>query len=259
MSSHENTEIEFKQNGLELSWLAVPLAIAVLVLLLPVFILDKVTQQPIRNRNAKFTKWLMFGVISSNTLYQIIHLIRLLICAQCRIIISSYGCSRSLLKCVNLLFLVHRAKLVQGITPVLGQKWFEKIFPAVIIVGSSGFIFLNIIDNKPYECASYDGWDGLRYCRREGGMEGGDDGFKAGIAFAIELDTLVTAILMMLFIIPLYRVYNVDLGVMSSCQLDQRKKLKHLLIWSIGLTFINQVTSTLVLAPYLDGGTPHIF
>ena len=231
-------------------------AIIGLVFLLPVFILERLNQQPIRSRNARITKWLMFGVIASNALHHTSFLIDLFVCAQCQIQWSIYGVTKSILKGFNLIFLIHRAKLVQGITPVISKKWFEKIFPAVIVVIICGFIFGNIDVgmNSQTECVPYNHWDALLHCRSVEDPDAPDDhSFTVMMACAIGLDSLITAFLMVLFIIPLYRVYKVDLGVMNRNQLSQRKKLKHLLIWSIGLTFINQMTSTLYLATFLPG------
>ena len=240
-------------------------AIIGLVFLLPVFILEKLNQQPIRSRNARITKWLMFGVIASNALHHIVWMLELSVCVQCKIQYSSWGVTKAILKGFNLIFLIHRAKLVQGITPVLSNKWFEKIFPRFIVVMICGFIFASIDDgmHKNAECAPYDNWDGILHCQgvqdpdpepdAEAEADGGDNGFVILIASAIGLDSLITAFLMVLFIIPLYRVYKVDLGVMNRNQLSHRKKLKHLLIWSIGLTAINQMTSTLIMASFLPG------
>ena len=230
---------------------SIPLAIIGLLFLLSVLIFDKINQRPVGSRNARITKWLMFGVVASNALHQISWLAELLFCAHCEIQYSSWGVTKSILKGFNLMFLIHRGKLVQGITPVLSKKWFDKIFPAFIVVMISGFIFasINSAIGDEYECAPYDNWEGLSHCQRvrNPDPEADVEDNTALIACAIGFDSLITVFLMMLFIIPLYRVYTVDLGVMNSPQLKQRKKLKLLLIWSAALTFINQVTSILTM------------
>ena len=238
---------------------SIPLAIIVLLLLFPVLIIDRVNNQPIRSWNARITKWLMFGVIASNALFQISVLTELFLCAQCEIIYSSWGVTKSILKFFNGMFWIHRAKLVQGITPVLSKKWFEKIFPAFLAVIISGFIFASIDSGLegPYDCVQpYDNWSQLSQCEKvkktDAEANAEDNSFTILIAGAIGLDCAITVFFMALFIIPLYRVYKVDLGVMICHQLSQRKKLKHLLIWCVVLTFINQVTSILVMAEMLD-------
>ena len=248
---------------------SIPLAIIVFFLLFPVLIFDKFNEKPIRSRNGRITDWLMLSVVASNALFQISQLTELLVCAQCKIINSSWGVTKSILKGFNLLFFIHRAKLVQTINPVLSKKWFEKIFPAFIVVMISGFIFASIdaCIYDDFECVSYDNWDSLSHCQRvkepepefEPGQtpEPDEASFPVLISCAIGLDSLITAFLIALFVIPLYRVYKVDLGVMNRHQLKQRKKLKRLLIWSVVLTFINQVTSILIMVDLLPGQLPY--
>lgn len=250
MSKNDDGEEEIRYSAME----SIPIAIITFVMILTVFILEKVNQRPIRCRNAQITKWLMFGVIASNSSFQIVVLIEQFLCAQCRILSISWGCTRAIQKAINVMFLIHRAKLVQGITPVLSKKWFEKIFPSVIFVAFCGFMFgsINGPMGRQYACRPYDDWGSLSLCAAPKSEY--DDGDTTLVSFAIGLDILFTAFLMMLFIIPLRRIYNTDLGVMNCNQLIQRKKLKHLLIWSIGLTFINQTTSTLLMVPYLNLG-----
>lgn len=230
------------------------LAIIVFVLLLPVLIVDRLNQRPIRrSRDARITKWLMFGVIASNALHQTAVLAKFFICAHCIFLWSSWGVTKAIVKVFNQIFLIHRAKLVQGITPVdvLSTKWFEQIFPAFIVVIGSGFIFasINMYIGVQTKCSPYDDWDGLYYCDDVIDPEAADEDSRTVlVACAIGLELLITAFLVVLFMIPLYRVYKLDLGGMNSHQLEQRKKLKHLLIWAVVLTLINQVTSTLILA-----------
>ena len=256
MSNHHNEGSTYTEES-------ILVVVTGLLFLLPVFFLDNFNQQPIRNRNARMTKWLMFGVISSNALHQISGITILLVCAQCGILYSSWGVTRSILKGFNLIFLIHRAKLVQGITPVLSKKWFEKIFPAVIVVTISGFIFASIDNgmNKHSECAPYNNWGGISHCQgvQDPAAADEDDNFTILVACTVGLDSFITAFLMALFIIPFWRVYKNDLGVMNRSQLRQRKKLKDLLIWSIGLTFINQVTSTLIIVAFLPGANFPLF
>ena len=158
MSNDENEGSTYQEES-------IPVAIVGLIFLLPVFILDKLNQQPIRSQNAR---WLMFCVIASNALHHTTFVVQLLVCTQCKIQYCSWGVTKAILKGFNLLFFIHRANLVQGITPVLSKKWFEKIFPACTVVIISGFIFASIDAALEIqtECAPYDDWDGLSHCQR---------------------------------------------------------------------------------------------
>ena len=68
---------------------------------------------------------------------------------------------------------------------------------------------------------------------------------------AIFVDVLFTSFLLALFAVPMYRVYQQDLGVLNDNQLLHRMKLKRLLMWCVVLTFINQISSTLYFIPAL--------
>ena len=158
---------------------------------------------------------------------------------------------RLVVKGINLLFLIHRAKLAQGMSPVLSQKWFEKVFPtivAVIIIVFVAVVTRNTLEMQ-MECVSYLDSDVFQWCFVDLSV--------ATPWIGIMVDVIITAGLMVLFIVPLYRVYNVDLGVMNANQLQQRKKLRNLLIWSVVLTFINQVSSTLTFLPSVTDPRAH--
>ena len=222
----------------------IPISIAVMLLLIPVLILQATNHEPPRNRRAKHTKWLMLCVMASNTFQQFSFYFEWFLCRYCRVSGAGWGCSRAIVKGFNLTFLLHRAKLAQGMAPVLSRKWFEKILPTFIWLAISGFVFsiIEVETRMQYICIQYTDWNAIDHC-----VVWNEASAKGIAIFAIGLDGAITLGLMTLFITPLYRVYHLDLGVMNDNQLKQRRKLKTLLIWSVALTLINQVTSTLML------------
>lgn len=230
----------------------IPLAITVLIFVIPIVILNASTKWTARSRNARITKWLMIGVITSNASYQIIFLARWLVCEYCPVIIASWQCSRVIVKGFNLTFLLHRAELAQGLTPVLSKKWFETILPGIIVIGMLWFLVSVIhgeIQDGQYDCVEYHDWSSMDHCLPSAGLDTFDDSLRTQAAIAIGLDVVITTSLLVLLVIPLCRVYKLNLGEMNTSQLRQRKKLQDMLVWSIAMTFINQVSSTLTLAP----------
>ena len=230
----------------------IPLAITVLISIVPIVILNVSTKRTARSRNGRITKWLMIGVIASNASYQIIFLMRWLVCEYCPWIIASWQCSRVIVKGFNLTFLLHRAGLAQGLTPVLSKKWFDLILPAVIVLGMTWFlvsVVLGEIQDGEYDCVEYHDWNSMDHCLPSAGLETFDDSLRTQAAIAIGLDAIITTFLLVLLVIPLSGVYKVNLAEMNVNQLRQRKKIQDMLIWSIAMTFVNQVSSTLTLAP----------
>ena len=252
---HDNDPIRYSANE------QIPLSLAVLLLILPVLTFELVNRQPTKSisnipRNTKITNLLMIGVMASNTACASIFVIRWLVCGECRVIMGSWSCSRAVLRAFNLLFLIHRAKLVQGMTPILSKKWFETIFPGIIVVATSGFLggIINDMVTQQYDCTPFHDLDAITHCIPAKGVDEfhnhNEDG-KIMAAFAIGVDAVITAFLMTLFVVPLHRVYNLSLGKLNANQLRQKEKLRDLLVWSVALVFINQVTSTLVIVPYV--------
>lgn len=218
--------------------------------ILPVLFFYLWKKTPIRSRDGKRTQYLMIGVLLLNLFYQIIAMGYRMVCIECNLFAVAQGNTRCLVKAINLIFLLHRAKLVQGMAPVLSKKWFEKILPTIILVLTFG-LMLAVTRNalkKEFNCTSYSDSDVFQRCHMADVGEKSNKGVVLAW-FAILLDSIITLGLMVLFIVPLYRVYNVDLGIMNDNQLRQRMKLRNLLIWSVALTFINQITSTLILIP----------
>lgn len=238
-----------------LASVAIPFNILVLILIAPVFVAEKLHREHVRSNNQKRTKYLLWGVFVTNTTYQVWSIVLSMICVECAVLWAAAYSTRSLLKGTNLLFLVHRAKVAQGMDPILSMMWFEKVFPSIIILQMVGFIGATIYEaayGQEHHCRSYPDSNTLRVCITDHSDE---DSFRIA-AFFVGMDFFITALLITLFAVPLLRVYQTDLGILNDNQLRQRGKVKRLLIWSIAMTFINQVTSIMavVYMLYRSGG-----
>ena len=242
-----------------LAFISVTAAIVIFISILPVLVLDRRSRKPNRSRDAKRTQCLMTGVFISNLLFQLIVVLRYTVCVHCTVMTATMFICRSVLKGINWIFLIHRSKLVQGMSPVLSKKWFEKVFPILAAVLTFGFIAVGTRNSMKLdlECVLYSDSDVLEWWDVDLSKRGSAQAKTPWLA--ILLDTMITSGLMVLFIVPLYRVYKVDLGVMNNNQLQQRKKLRDLLIWSVVLTFINQVSSTLIFLPSAVEFSPIVF
>ena len=230
------------------AFIQIPLVLLALLLLVPVFVVELVNRQPVRSRIAKQTRNLMFGVIACNTIHHLIFILSWLACGYCKLLFGAVYITRSIVKGCNLLFLVHRCKVAQGMAPVLSRKWFEKIFPAIIVGIVVVFIAAIIysLSGMQYVCKPYNDTDLFQICRRDVNAANEDSSTRITGGLAIGVDMVITTGLMYLFIVPLYRVYRADIGVMNDKQLKERLKLKRLLIWSVVLTLINQLSSSLL-------------
>lgn len=224
----------------------------ILMSIFPVLLFNRWNRIPNRSREAKRTKYLLLGVFFSNIAFQITSVLRETVCIHGNLITAAtYDC-RFLLRAVNLIFLIHRAKLAQGMSPILSKKWFEKIFPSIIAFLFVVFVVTVTGDTMKsnFECVSYSDSNVFQYCIDadwESDNQANED--KVTVWIVIILDAAITLSLMILFIVPLYRVLKTDIGVMNNNQLKQRRNLKALLIWSVLLTFINQTTTTLIIIP----------
>ena len=224
----------------------VTLEFVIISSILPVLFLDRWSTRPSRSPNWKRTKYLMTWVFFSNILFQLISVLRHTACIDCPWITVILMDSRAILKGINLIFFIHRAKLVQGMSPVLSQKWFDRILPIIVAVIVFGFILVGtkVTFAAEFECTPYVDSSIFQRC--------GDnlkESNKFAGWFAILVDEILTSCLLVLFSVPLYRVYHLDLGVMNQNQLKQRRNLRNLLIWSMLLTFINQISSTFFFIP----------
>ena len=227
----------------------VALESVIFMLIIPVFILDQLRKKHGGSQDAKRTKCLMMAVLSSNTLLQFLRIIGATVCANCNISYAVILDIRVLSRGINQLFLIHRAKVVQGIAPILSKKWFEKILPGIVTAVTLVGMFFTAQSATGYEfnCISYTDSRVLHFCWNTNDQHFDDEQKMYTVAFPLTLDLIWTTCFLTLFVVPLYRVYQLDLGIMNDNQWRQRNKLKRLLFWSVALTFLNQVTSTLYL------------
>lgn len=223
----------------------IPFEIFILLLILPVFFLDLCSKKRNRSRDARLTKALMLAVFFSNLIHQMTWILLFTTCSHCVATAIGVVQTRNILRGINLLFLIHRAKLVQGMTPILSRKWFTKILPTFVVCWHLGWVIWGVKNGIETEqsCESYADSDTFHWCWDLDAGARSEHHFLIYIHLA--LDLLMTVCLMALFIVPMYQVYNADLGTMNANQIRQRMKLKRLLVWSVLLTFINQITSTL--------------
>ena len=229
----------------------VSVPIIVFLFIIPVLLIEWFHRNDGRaSRNGRRTQRLLLGVIIVNTVFAFASLLNWTVCFHCTGQISFYGGTRFLMRAMNALFLIHRAKLAQGMQPVLRAKCFDKILPICI---STFFCFFGMVGAvstfamSRAECQPYPDSDVFHHCYgRDSSQEEAIDDDKQRIFQGVILciDFFITAFLLMLFVVPLYRVYKTNLGMLNENQQKQRQKLRNLLIWSVVLTFINQVTSS---------------
>ena len=227
-----------------------PIILTVFLLMLILVILEKVNHKVDSSSNGKRTNRLMIGVIIANGTFTLCMLTATTMCLHCTGQLVLYMDTRCIMRWFNLLFLIHRAKLAQGMTPILSNKWFTKILPRIVtfffviqLLGSTGSSL-----QKETICKTYNDMD-IEYCTIAGGYDGSSDSGKGILTFFLGIDLVGTAFLLTLFVVPLYRVYRTDLGALNDNQLRQRKKLRTLLIWSVMMCLINQITSTFFVLP----------
>ena len=223
-----------------------PIQIIVFLMILILIILEKVNHKEDRSSNGKRTNRLMIGVIIANATFTVCVLTYSTTCGLCSLQLVLFVDARWIMRWFNMLFMIHRAKLAQGMTPILSTKWFTKILPRIItffivllLLGTTKscleketFCTYNDIDIQ--QCAFVEEPDGLTNADKI-------------LVFFLGFDLAVTVFVLTLFVVPLYRVYKTDLGVLNDNQLRQRKKLRTLLIWSVTMCLINQVTSTFIM------------
>ena len=195
----------------------------------------------------------MVAVLISNTVFAITQIMFWSVCWQCTVEITFWILSRWIMGGINLIFLIHRAKLVQEVipNPVLGAKWFDTILPRCIIMPFPIFAIFAMISvgdtyfMKETVCKTYSDTDIFEYCD----LKTIDDQIRAGAVAMICVNFVFSAFLLTLFMVPLYRVYREDHGLLNLNQSRGRQKLKQLLIWCAILSFVNQITSALQLLP----------
>lgn len=228
------------------AYIGVTMQFFIFMLILPVFLLELCSNKRNKSRGAKYTKRLMIAVLLSNSAHQVTWILLWTTCMNCLATATAMVHSRTILRGINLLFLIHRAKVVQGMTPILSLRWFNTIMPAIVLFWGIGFSVFHSLTHPDTEfhCSAYTDSGTFHWCWDKN--EVSHKSYVIGLYILLALDLLMTAFLMLLFIVPLYRVFDTDLGRMNQNQVKQRIRLKRLLIWSIILTFINQVTSSLL-------------
>ena len=234
----------------------VSVPVIVFLLIIPVLVIEWLHRNDGRSsRNGRRTQKLLFGVIIVNTVFALAILLAWTVCVHCTGQISFFVSTRFLMRAMNALFLIHRAKLAQGMQPILRAKCFDKILP---ICTSTFFCFfaiispLHLLSTAVYECQSYPDTDVFHHCH---GREEEEAEERGSTIFHLGIDFIITVFLLTLFIVPLYRVYKTNLGMLNENQQKQREKLRKLLIWSVVLTFINQATSILTTIPTFGHST----
>ena len=226
--------------------------IIVFVLVLILSILEKANHKKDRSSNGKRTNRLMIGVIIANAAFTLCWLTYNSMCLHCPAQYVLVMDTRWIMRWFNLMFLIHRAKLAQGMTPILSKKWFNKIFPAIITFVTVLFFLISIPLGLQKEtmCETYKSMDAdIQQCALAAGYDGQGNAMKGVAVFFIGFDLIITAFLVILFAVPLYRVYSTNLGVLNDNQLRQRSKLRTLLIWSVTMCLINQITTTFYALP----------
>ena len=223
----------------------VALEVVILLLIIPVFIFERTNKIHIHSRDAKRTQCLIRTVLLSSTLHQTFRIARSMECLDCRITYAVMEDMRVLSRGINALFLIHRAKLAQGIQPIISKKWFEKIFPAIAILYYVGGLYGTAKSalEDTFVCVPYTDQKALHFCWNSNDQNY-DAGAKRAVTLAAVFAFLWAVFFLTLFVVPMYRVYRADLGAMNENQLRQRLKLKRLLYWSVVLTLLNQLIST---------------
>ena len=227
-----------------------PIIVIVFLLMLILLILEKVNHKEDRSSNGKRTNRLMIGVIIANATFTLFMLTSNIACLFCPVQLVLFLDSRCIMRWFNLMFLIHRAKLAQGMTPILSKKWFTKILPRIITFIFGLFVLGTTKSSLEKEtiCKTYNDID-IQQCAVAVEFDESSQGTKGILTFFLGFDLVVTVFLLTLFVVPLYRVYRTDLGALNDNQLRQRRKLRKLLIWSVAMCFINQITSTFFMLP----------
>ena len=196
---------------------SVSIPVVVLLLILGLFVLERINRKVDRSTNGKRTKWLMIAVIISNAVHCVVILTKFTMCLHCSAQYALLVDTRWVMKWFNLLFMIHRAKLAQGMTPTLSKKWFNKYLPRTItlfmFVMMIGFTYGSLLINGV--CATYSDIDGIQFCFHDVL----DKKSQGGVFIFLGFDLVITVLLLVLFVVPLYRVYTADLGALNHNQL----------------------------------------
>jgi len=228
-------------------------AVVFMLVLLPLFLerFNSRTSQEFEagSRKAQKTKILMRAVIFGTTFVGAQNLVRYTACLQCRDYILPLQYNSTVInKGLQSLFLIHRANLVQGMAPVMSKKWFEKILPRCMY--GTIILFMVVYTKTALEtqlsCERYIDESPFRFCAATGGS-----GSRISIIVGVIVNTLMVVFFVSLFAIPLYRTSTADIGQLNDKQKRSRNKLKRILIWSVVMTAINQLTTALLIVATL--------
>ena len=141
----------------------------------------------------------MVGVMVFNTMSHLIYMGRWLGCTDCKLLYGSAYVSKAVVKGINMIFLIHRAKLAQGMSPVLSNKWFEKILSAfaggivIILIAAT----INSIMALEFICEQGNDWTFLTYCTRANDEDNlNNDNQRLAATLAIMVDVVICSFLM---------------------------------------------------------------
>ena len=227
---------------------SVLLPVNIIAFILSVFplLLERCNRRQVQGHaaNVKKTSRLMRSVILSIAVYYVANLVNITACIACKMMALVMTYNYLIKIWFQGLFLLHRAHLVQGITPLLSAKWFSKILPRIYFGLNIIFalIFTKYVMDKDYVCVPYTDTGEVHFCAPHDSDES-----VSSVALGAMVNLLIVMFLIILFAVPLYRTVRVDIGTMNANQLTARKKLKRLLVWSVSMTLINQITSLAVV------------
>ena len=225
------------------------------MLVLFVFVVERIGSSSRRpaSREGRITKHLMTATILINASMYMFLCIPRFICVgvHCQAIHTIHGNMMLVCRTINFLFMVHRAKLAQGISQILNKTWFEKRLPIFFIVSA----VLCSMCMSPYWIAGEVEWAcvhhtdarSVRFCH--GNYSDNNYAstlyalFMIGAYSYIAVVFIGTVALIYLFAVPLHRIVYTDLGTMNANQVLNRKKMKDLLIWSVILSSVNLLTT----------------
>ena len=156
----------------------VSIQVVVLSLIVALCILERMNYKVDRTSNGRRTKLLMIAVIISNALFALSTLANNTMCLYCPAQGAVMMDTRWVMKWFNWLFLIHRAKLAQGMTPILSKKWFNKIVPGIITL-LVVFVMLNMtasaLQHEGWFCGTYSDNDDIQACGLAGGADDATD------------------------------------------------------------------------------------
>ena len=142
------------------------------------------------------------------------------------------------------LFLIHRAKLSQGMTPIFSEKYFTKIFPSIVwILGSILIIFYVLISfdewSADHQCiAPNNNTFDLKWCELTKQEEESDSVNYVFLIVGIIFELSVNSFFLYLFVKPLQYIYQ-------DSNVGQNDELKKALWYTVILTLIALLTSNI--------------